>query len=67
MLICVAAIDLDHRLVPNKIVAPAAVYGAVAAVALRTDDVPELAIAGAAGFTLLLLALAGPGGWAWAT
>lgn len=63
VLICVGAIDLDHRLVPNKIVAPAAVYGAVCAVALRLDDLPELAIAGAAGFGLLLLvALARPGG-----
>ncbi|MGZ8801207.1 MAG: prepilin peptidase [Mycobacterium sp.] len=63
MLICVGAIDLDHRLVPNKIVLPAAVYGVVTGVALRLDELPELVIAAAAGFALLLaVALARPGG-----
>lgn len=63
MLICVGAIDLDHRVVPNRIVVPAAVYGLITAVVLRLDDVPELLIAGAGAFALLLLvALARPGG-----
>ncbi len=55
-LIAVAFIDLDHRIVPNKILLPAAVWGIAVAVALRLDDLPELAIAGAGAFGLLLLA-----------
>lgn len=63
VLIAVAGIDLDHRIIPNRIVAPAAVYGVVMAVAVRTEDLPELLIAGAAAFLLLLLAaLAYPAG-----
>ena len=63
VLIAVAAIDLDHRIIPNKILLPAAVYGIVVAAATRTSDLPELLIAGAAAFVLLLLAaLAYPAG-----
>ena len=63
LLVCVGAIDLDHRIVPNKIVLPAAVYAVVIAVALRLDELPELLIAGAGGFAVLLaIALARPGG-----
>ena len=56
VLIAVAFIDLDHRIVPNKILLPAAIWGAAMAVAFRLNDLPELAIAGAGAFTLLLLA-----------
>lgn len=56
VLIAVAAIDLDHRIVPNRILAPAAVYGLAVAAALDPGAVPELAIAGAGAFAALLAA-----------
>ena len=63
MLIAVAAIDLEHRIVPNRILAPAAVYAVAASAVLRPEELPELLVAGAGAFTLLLLAaLAYPGG-----
>ena len=63
MLIAVAAIDLDHKIIPNRIVAPAAVYALVVGALVRLEDLPELAIAGAAAFVVLLLvALAYPAG-----
>ena len=63
MLIAVAGIDLEHRIVPNKILLPAAVFGIAVAALVRPDALPELLIAGAAAFTFLLLAaLAYPAG-----
>jgi len=63
MLIAVASIDLDHRIIPNRIVLPAAIFGLLAAVVLRTDDLAQLLIAGAAAFVALFLAaLAYPAG-----
>ena len=63
VLIAVAFIDLDHRIIPNRILAPAAIYGVAAAALVRTGDLPELLIAGAAAFlALLLTALAYPAG-----
>ena len=63
MLIAVAGIDLEHRIIPNKILVPAAVWGIAGAALLRTGDLPELLIAGAAAFVVLLLAaLAYPAG-----
>ncbi len=63
MLVAVAGIDLHHRIVPNKILLPAAIWGVATAVALRSDMLGELAIAGAAAFTFLLVAaLAYPAG-----
>ena len=63
VLIAVAGIDLDHRIVPNRIVVPAAVYGLVASALVRLGELPELLIAGAGAFMFLLLAaLAYPGG-----
>jgi leader peptidase (prepilin peptidase)/N-methyltransferase len=56
VLIAVTFIDIQHKIVPNKIVAPAAVYGVVTAVAFRTHVLPELLIAGAGAFTFFLLA-----------
>lgn len=55
-LIAISFIDLQHKIVPNKIVAPAAVYGLVTAAAFRTHLLPELLIAGAGAFTFFLLA-----------
>ena len=63
MLVAVAAIDLDLRIVPNRILAPAAAFALLAAVVLRPGDVPELIGTGALAFALLLAAaLARPGG-----
>jgi leader peptidase (prepilin peptidase)/N-methyltransferase len=63
MLIAVAGIDLEHRIIPNKILLPAAVFGAGAAVALRPDSLVELAVAGAGAFVVFLVAaLAYPAG-----
>jgi leader peptidase (prepilin peptidase)/N-methyltransferase len=63
MLIAVADIDLEHRIVPNRILAPMAIWAVAASAVVRTGRLPELLIAGAAAFTFLLLAaLAYPGG-----
>ena len=63
VLIAVAGIDLDHRIIPNKIVVPAAVWGLVATVLFRPDNVDDALIAGGAAFlALFLAALAYPGG-----
>jgi leader peptidase (prepilin peptidase)/N-methyltransferase len=63
MLIAVADIDLEHRIVPNKILAPMAVWAVVASAAFRPEKLPELLIAGAAAFLFLLAAaLVKPGG-----
>jgi leader peptidase (prepilin peptidase) / N-methyltransferase len=63
MLIAVANIDLEHRIVPNKILLPMAVWGVGATALVRPEFLPEALIAGAAAFTALLLAaLAYPAG-----
>jgi leader peptidase (prepilin peptidase)/N-methyltransferase len=63
MLIVVAAIDLEHRIVPNKILLPLAVYAVVVSPLVVPGDLVELAIAGAAAFTFMLMAaLAYPAG-----
>ncbi len=56
MLIAVAFIDLQHKIVPNKILLPAAVWGLLNAALLRTHMAPELLIAGAAAFLFFLIA-----------
>jgi leader peptidase (prepilin peptidase) / N-methyltransferase len=63
VLIAVAVIDLEHHIVPNRVVVPAAVWGLLAAVLVAGSDLPELLIAGAVAFlALLLAALAYPAG-----
>lgn len=63
MLIAVAGIDLEHRIIPNKVMLPSAVFAVAVAIALRPGDMAELAIAGAAAFAAFLLcALAYPAG-----
>jgi leader peptidase (prepilin peptidase) / N-methyltransferase len=63
MLIAVAGIDLEHRIIPNKVLLPSAVFAVATAIALRPDDLAELGIAGAAAFmAFLLAALAYPAG-----
>jgi leader peptidase (prepilin peptidase) / N-methyltransferase len=56
-LIALAAIDLDHRLLPNKIVYPLAAYGVVATLLVDRADLAENLIAGAGAFTFLFLAV----------
>jgi leader peptidase (prepilin peptidase)/N-methyltransferase len=63
LLIAVAAIDLDHRIVPNKLLAPAAVWAVIAWAVVDLDFLPEALIAGTGAFAFLLLAaLAYPAG-----
>jgi leader peptidase (prepilin peptidase)/N-methyltransferase len=63
MLIAVANIDLEHRIVPNRILLPLAVWGVAATAVVHPGSLPESLIAGAAAFTALLLtALAYPAG-----
>jgi leader peptidase (prepilin peptidase) / N-methyltransferase len=62
-LIALAGIDLDHKLLPNKIVYPMAVYGLAISLIVATDDFPEHVIAGVGAFAFLLIAvLAYPAG-----
>ncbi len=62
-LVSLAGIDLDHRLLPNRIVYPMAVWGVIATALTDTGDLPEHLIAGAAAFSFLLIAaLAYPAG-----
>jgi leader peptidase (prepilin peptidase) / N-methyltransferase len=56
-LIALAAIDFDHKLLPNKIVYPLAVYGVIATLLVDQDDIVENLIAGAGAFAFLLLAV----------
>ena len=62
-LIVVGAIDIEHRIVPNRIVAPVALYAVAGAAALMTDRLPELLASGGGAFLgMLLIALAYPSG-----
>ena len=56
-LIALAAIDFDHKLLPNKIVYPLAAYGVIATLLVDQDDLVENLIAGAGAFVFLLLAV----------
>jgi leader peptidase (prepilin peptidase)/N-methyltransferase len=59
ILVPVALIDLDHRIIPNKITLPASVAAVTIGLTLRPSAVPEQLIAGAAagGFLLVFLLL----------
>jgi leader peptidase (prepilin peptidase)/N-methyltransferase len=56
-LIALAAIDFDHKLLPNKIVYPLAAYGVIATLLVDRDDLVENLIAGAGAFAFLFAAL----------
>ena len=56
-LIALAGIDLDHKLLPNKIVYPMAAYGLVATAIVDTDDLVEHIIAGAGAYLFLFIAV----------
>ena len=63
ILVPIALIDLDHRIIPNKITAPAAILAIALGLALNPAGVPEQLIAGAAaGGFLLAFVLAYPKG-----
>jgi leader peptidase (prepilin peptidase)/N-methyltransferase len=63
ILIAIAGIDLEHRIVPNRIIVPAAAFGIAVAAVIEPGQLPELLLAGAAAFAALLAAaLAYPGG-----
>jgi leader peptidase (prepilin peptidase)/N-methyltransferase len=63
ILVPVALIDLDHRIIPNKITAPAALAAIGIGLATKPSGVPEQLIAGAAaGGFLLIFALGYPRG-----
>ena len=57
VLVPVALIDLEHRIIPNRILAPAAVAALAIGLATKPSGVPEQLIAGAAaaGFLLIFL------------
>jgi leader peptidase (prepilin peptidase)/N-methyltransferase len=54
-LIALAGIDLDHQLLPNKIVYPMALYGLVATLVVERDDIVEHLLAGGAVFLFLFV------------
>jgi leader peptidase (prepilin peptidase)/N-methyltransferase len=56
-LIALAAIDFDHKLLPNKIVYPLAAYGVIATLLVDQGDLVENLIAGAGAFLFLLVAV----------
>lgn len=56
-LVALAGIDLDHKLLPNRIVYPMAVYGLVATPLVDADDVLEHVVAGAGAFLFLFVAV----------
>jgi leader peptidase (prepilin peptidase) / N-methyltransferase len=63
VLVPIALIDFEHRIIPNKITLPAAIAAVVIGAALDLRGVPEQLIAGAAaGGFLLVFALAYPRG-----
>jgi leader peptidase (prepilin peptidase) / N-methyltransferase len=63
VLVPLVLIDLDHRLLPNRITGPAAVAAAAIGAAMHPAGLPEQLVAGAAaGAFFLAAALARPGG-----
>jgi leader peptidase (prepilin peptidase)/N-methyltransferase len=63
LLIAVAAIDLELKVIPNRLLLPAAGWGLVAAALVRLSDLPELAAWSAGAFAFFLAAaLAYPAG-----
>ena len=56
-LIALAGIDLDHKLLPNKIVYPLAAWGVVAVLIADRADLVEHLVAGAGAFLFLFLAV----------
>ena len=62
-LVPIALIDLEHRIIPNRITGPVAVVGLALIVALEPSSLPErLGAAAIAGGAFLTIALIKPGG-----
>jgi leader peptidase (prepilin peptidase)/N-methyltransferase len=62
-LVALTFIDLDHQILPNKILLPLAIWGVIVAPLVALDDLPGRLIAAAGAFLFLLIAaLAYPGG-----
>jgi leader peptidase (prepilin peptidase) / N-methyltransferase len=62
-LVVLAAVDLDRRLLPNRIVYPLAAWGLIALVFVERDQLAEHLVAGTGAFLFLYLAaLANPAG-----
>lgn len=57
VLVAVTLIDLDHRIIPNRILAPAALAAVAISAAVQPGRLPELAIAAAAAGGFLLCAV----------
>jgi leader peptidase (prepilin peptidase)/N-methyltransferase len=55
-LVPITLIDLDHRIIPNRITGPAAIAALIAIAALDADFLPEAVIAAAAGGGFFLVA-----------
>lgn len=55
VLIAVAAIDIEHKVIPNRIVVPAVVYGVVVGSLVKTNEAPELLLAGGGAFVVMLI------------
>lgn len=63
LMIAVAAIDLEHRIVPNRLLAPAAIWALAAWAVVDAGFLPEALAAGGGAFAFLLVAaLAYPAG-----
>ena len=63
MLVAVAGIDLEHHIIPNRLLLPAAALALAVTAVFQPEQLPERLIAGAAAFAFLLAAaLAYPGG-----
>jgi leader peptidase (prepilin peptidase) / N-methyltransferase len=56
VLVAVAAIDLEHRIVPNRVLLPAAVWAVIGWALVELGFLPEALAAGAGAFIFLLLA-----------
>jgi leader peptidase (prepilin peptidase)/N-methyltransferase len=56
-LIALAAIDFDHKLLPNRIVYPLAAYGVIATLLVDQEDLVENLLSGAGAFLFLLVAV----------
>jgi leader peptidase (prepilin peptidase) / N-methyltransferase len=56
VLVPLTFIDLDHRILPNKITYPAVPLALILVAIFKLDDLPEHLIAGAAAFALLFAA-----------
>ncbi len=56
ILVPLTFIDIDHRILPNKITYPSVVVAIVLVAIFETDDLPEHLIAGAAAFLFLFAA-----------